>query len=193
MTPFAVIRHLPTSWNETGRLQGRRDVPLTADPPCLGRLPRELDGFRWLSSPLRRAVETALALGIAEPGIEPRLVEMSWGQWEGMSLAELRARLGPQMAAVESRGLDFRAPGGESPRDVQARLAPLLAELADRGEPTGAVTHKGVIRAILALASGWDMQGKPPCRLRWDAVHLFHLDSRGRPAVERLNLAVTPR
>ena len=37
------------------------------------------------------------------------------------------------MAEIEGRGLDFRAPGGESPREVQARIRPLLAEIGRDG------------------------------------------------------------
>jgi probable phosphoglycerate mutase len=150
-----------------------------------------------LSSPLLRAVATAQRLGAVRPAVEPRLTEMDWGEWEGFTLAELRTRFGPAMAAAEARGLDFRPPGGESPRDVQARLGPLLAEIAAEGRPVVAVTHKGVIRAVLARATGWDMQGKPPARLSWDAAHLFRLAADGSPRVERLNLAlaamVSPR
>jgi broad specificity phosphatase PhoE len=65
---------------------------------------------------------------------------------------------------------------------------PLLAEIARSGHPTAAITHKGVIRAVLALATGWDMRDKPPHRLSWAAAHLFRLDPAGWPAVERLNL-----
>ena len=51
-----------------------------------------------------------------------------------------------------------------------------------------AQTHKGVIRALLALASGWDMTGKPPARLDWTRVHVFLLAADGSPAVGDLNL-----
>jgi probable phosphoglycerate mutase len=137
---------------------------------------------------LRRAVGTAHRLGIADPTIEPRLAEMGWGEWEGETLAGLRARLGAEMAMAEAAGLDFRPPGGESPHEVQARVMPLLAEIAQSARPTAAITHKGVIRAVLSLATGWDMRGKPPHRLSWSAAHLFHLDAAGRPSVARLNL-----
>src|SRR6185312_9624189 len=153
-------------------------------------VPPELAGFRWLSSPLQRAVGTASRLGIAAPAIDPRLREMDWGDWEGESLPALRGRLGAAMAAIEARGLDMRPPGGETPREVQTRLMPLLAEIAAAGRPVAAVTHKGVIRAVLALAAGWDMLGKPPVRLSWSAAHLFRLDPAGRPAIERLNIPV---
>ena len=104
------------------------------------------------------------------------------------TVAGLRARLGTEMAMAEAAGLDFRPPGGESPRDVQARVMSLLAEIARSGRPTAAITHKGVIRAVLALATDWDMRGKPPYRLSWSSAHLFRLDEAGWPAVMRLNL-----
>ena len=69
------------------------------------------------------------------------------------------------MAANEARGLDFRPPGGESPREVCARLQALLGELAADPRPVVAVCHKGVMRAALVLATGWDMRGRPPMRL----------------------------
>lgn len=187
MTPFALIRHMPTLWNKEGRLQGRRDAPLDTEALPRWRWPAEFAGFRILSSPLGRARETATRLGLT-PQIDPRLGEMSWGDWEGRTLPELRAVFAGTLDELEARGLDFRAPGGESPRDVQARLHPLLAEIAASGAPTAAVTHKGVIRAVFALATGWDMLGKPPHRLSWSAAHLFRLDRCGHPAVERLNI-----
>src|SRR3546814_19659201 len=70
------------------------------------------------------------------------------------------------MAAAEALGLDLRPPGGESPRQVQDRLKPWLAERSSCGRDTIAVTHKGVIRALYALACGWDMTGPPPDKLR---------------------------
>jgi len=78
-------------------------------------------------------------------------------------------------------------PGGESPRAVQRRLAPLLAEIAATGRPTGGITHKGVIRALLALATGWTMAGRAPAELDWAAAHVFRLEPGGAPRVMRLN------
>jgi probable phosphoglycerate mutase len=188
VTLLALIRHMPTEWNAAGVLQGRGDPPLARDLAPDWRLPTEFGDFTWLTSPLRRAVETARRLGICETTVEPRLTEMAWGEWQGASLAALRARLGGEMVLAEAAGLDFRPPGGESPREVQARVQPLLAEIARSGRPTAAITHKGVIRAVLALATSWDMRDKPPHRLSWAAAHLFRLDPAGWPAVERLNL-----
>jgi probable phosphoglycerate mutase len=191
MTRLALIRHGPTAYNEDRRMQGRVDEPLsTAGRSAVEgwSLPPDLRGGDWVSSPLIRARETAALLGGPEPAIEPRIIEMDWGQWEGRRLDDLRSDLGNAMAENEARGLDFRPVGGESPRDVQARVAPWLADVGRRGRATLALTHKGVIRAIFALAMGWDMTGKPPAKLARAAAHLFTVAPDGQVAVERLNM-----
>jgi probable phosphoglycerate mutase len=197
MTPLAVIRHGATAWNDAGRMQGRQDITLTDAARAFfaaRAAPPELDGFAWTASPLARAHETARLLAPGAPlGLEPALIEMGWGDWEGATLDELRARLGDGFGDIEDRGLDFLPPGGESPRMVQARLQPWLARLGAAARPTVAVTHKGVIRALLGLATGWDFLGKPPARLDWTAAHLFAVDPAGRPHLERANLPLARR
>lgn len=193
MTVLALIRHAPTVWNAEGRLQGQADIDLSPagrDALAGWRLPAEMQGYRRLSSPLKRTVETATALFGSVPDTDPRLVEKSWGDWEGHVLAELRAELGATMVAMEARGIDLRPPGGESPRDVQVRMAPFLKAVADRGEATVAVTHRGVMRSIYALATGWDMTDKPRDKLRDGCVHVFDLDNGGIPRVSRLNVSL---
>ena len=190
MTLLALIRHGATAWNEAGRIQGHADVALSErGRRALSGLgpPTSLDGAAWVSSPLRRATETARLLGAGTVTTEPRLIEMDWGAWEGRTLAELRAELGPAMRDNEDRGLDFMPEVGESPRDVQARLGPWLREVGAAKRPAVAVTHKGVIRALFALAVGWDMTGKPPTRLEWACAQVFAIDDRGEPRTVRLN------
>jgi broad specificity phosphatase PhoE len=192
MTLLAILRHGPTEWSAMRRLQGRTDIPLSPAGRATvtaWRLPPALAGCAWLTSPLRRAAETAEILGLTAR-CEARLIEMAWGDWEGLTLAELGTHPGAALAERAAAGLDFSPPGGESPRQVQARLLPLLAEIARGGAAVGAVSHKGVIRALFALASGWDMLGKAPVRLDWQSAHLFRLDAAGNPAVERLNVSL---
>ena len=168
MTPVLLVRHGATAWNANGRIQGRADIDLSPGGRAQAegwRLPAAWAQARVLSSPLRRARETAALLTGRTPTIDDRLIEMSWGRFEGRRLSDLRAEAPDAMAANEARGLDFRPPGGESPREVCARLQTLLAELAGDPQPVVAVCHKGVIRAALVLATGWDMQSKPPVRL----------------------------
>lgn len=193
MTPVAFLRHGPTEWSAIHRIQGRTDMPLSAAGRAAvktWRLPDELVDFEVIASPLARAAETARLLVGGEAALQPRLAEMDWGDWEGRQLAELRQELGEEMARNEARGLDFRPAGGESPREVQDRLRPWLAEVARAGRPALAVTHKGVIRAVLAAATGWDMTGKPPVKLDWAAAHLFAVDTDGQARIDRVNLGM---
>ena len=171
MTPVLLIRHGPTEWNERGLVQGCTDVGLSArgrGVVARWRLPEAWAEARVLSSPLRRARETAAILTGRAPTVDHRLIEMDWGRWQGRRLADVRAEAPVAVAANEARGLDFRPPGGESPREVCARLQELLAELAADPRQVVAVCHKGVIRAALVLATGWDMQSRPPLRMPGD-------------------------
>ncbi|WP_341701862.1 histidine phosphatase family protein [Ferrovibrio sp.] len=190
MIRLALLRHGATDWNAAGRLQGRADIALSpaGREQLAGRsLPPAFRQRHWYTSPLQRAAGTAAVLGIAAD-IEPALIEMDWGEYEGRSLSELRALDGVHLAANEARGLDFQPPGGESPRQVQARLRPWLQRLAATGEDAGAVTHKGVIRALLAEAYGWPMLGKSPVRLDWQCLHDFRITADGRPEPLAMNI-----
>ncbi len=195
MTLLALLRHGPTAWNVARRLQGRADIPLgdaARDALKRRRVPDEFAPWRVLSSPLARCRETAALLGLA-PQSDQRLIEMDWGSYQGHTVVDLRTRLGVDFTRDEARGLDFRPPGGESPRAVQSRVAPLLAEIAADGRPTLAVTHRGVIRAIYARAVSWSMTGEAPHRLDLYALQLFRLGADGTPVLERLNVALEPR
>ncbi|WP_300299145.1 histidine phosphatase family protein [Ferrovibrio sp.] len=195
MTRLALLRHGTTEWNVAGRLQGRADIPLSdiglaQFAGC--RLPYAYQAYRWYCSPLLRARQTAAALDL-QPTIEPALIEMDWGNYEGRTLPDLRAEFGAPFIANEDRGLDLQPPGGESPRQVQARLLPWLQRLAGAGMNAGAVTHKGVIRAILALAFDWPMIGKPPVKLDWRCLQEFRITEHGRPELLAANIPLEPK
>lgn len=192
MTILGVIRHGPTEWNRDKKLQGMSDIPLSAEGRAAvstWRVPEEFRGWRWIASPLDRAQETARLIG-APPGLrtEPLLREMSFGAWEGRTIAELLAEGGPDFQAMADRGLDMLPPGGESPRMVMERLRRLCAQLAADGEDTIAVCHKGIIRALLAWATGWSMLGRQPVKLEWSALHCFRLAADGTPTIDQLNI-----
>ena len=188
MIQVALLRHAPTEWNAERRLQGRTDIPLSADgrsQAAAWRLPDRLAGHEAWSSPLSRTRETASLLGLA-PRLDDRLIESSWGEWEGQVLADLRKR--PGFLDIERRGLDLAAPGGESVRQVQARLLDWLKTLT---RPALAITHNGVLRAAYALATGWTMVDKPPERMTAASAHLYTWNSE-RLTLDRLNLPLVP-
>ena len=179
MTDVVMIRHAVTAWNEVGRIQGQTDVPLSerGRRSLQGRrLPVRYTSYRVHSSPLVRAVETATLLGLGAPVLDRRLMEMDWGAWEGETRTSVAASDARGVARNEARGPDFRPSGGESPREVQTRVLEWAGSLSRSASGVVAVTHKGVIKATLGLAFGWDLTGKAPVRLDWSCLHHFRFD-----------------
>ena len=194
MVRLALIRHAPTEWNARSRIQGRTDIALSAEgrkKAQTWKLPPELDGFAWVCSPLKRAMQTARLLGApAGCPTDERLQEADWGDWEGRVLPELRAELGQDMVRNEARGLDLRPPGGESPREVRDRLREFVKDIATGGRDTVAVTHDGVLRAAYSLATGWDFKTKPEVVLRWGTASVFDAGADGGLGVRQLNISL---
>ena len=192
IVPFAVLRHAATAWNAERRLQGLIDTELSLDGEAEARrwrLPSPADGWRRVCSPLQRARRTAELLQPAGAvTVCSALREMSFGVWEGHTIAELRATVGEAFLAQERKGLDFQPPGGESPRAAMVRIGRWTASIAAAGQPVVAVSHKATIRALLALATGWDMMGRPPHKLDWRCLHFFSAHADGRVSVDRLNV-----
>jgi probable phosphoglycerate mutase len=175
------IRHGVTSWNQDKRIQGHTDISLSRQ----GReylstleIPHAWRSWAWYVSPLRRARETARILGL-NARVDPLLIEMNWGEWEGKILDELDDNELQLLKRQELRGLDMTPPGGESPRKVQQRLKRWGTRLLTQGlGQVGAVCHKGVIRAVLADACGWDMVQKPPYKLDFSRPQRFGWDGQ---------------
>ena len=134
------VRHGETDWNRERRLQGQHDIPLNAlgrvQASRCGELLRELlerDGRAltdcdYVSSSLGRARET-MELIRSTVGLDPagyrtdaRLMEMSFGRWEGFTFSELQAREAAALAERERDRWGFVIPGGESYALLQARV-----------------------------------------------------------------------
>ena len=135
MIPLLVVRHGPTDWNEAKLIQGRTDRPLSeAARQQMSRLqlPAEWRQARCLASPLRRAMETATLLGL-DPRPEAATDRDGVGRVGGQeTLAAARGtRRGDARRTRHAGSISVR-PNGESPRDVQTRLRPLLAGLGER-------------------------------------------------------------
>ena len=189
---IAFLRHGPTDWNARHRLQGATDIGLGDD----GRrevmdwtLPEPMARWPRYTSPLGRALETAALIEpVAKFRATDALREMSFGSWEGRTLDELRRDDPEGLRASESLGLDMTPPGGESPRQVMDRLRPWLREVAADGIDVVAIAHKGVVRVVLAIATGWDMRSRQPVKLDWRALHVFRVDDAGGLAIDTLNV-----
>jgi probable phosphoglycerate mutase len=177
---IALMRHERTAWNRAGRIQGRTDIPL--DEEARGRLarlslPLGFERFVLLSSPLLRAVETARLLTGREPERVPALIEMDWGRWEGLRGEDLIADGSSGYRHIEDWGWDFQPPGGEAPRQVWHRLEPWL-DMLDRDALV--VTHIGVMRVLLARATGWDFSGTCPFKVKRGRLYVIERSATGR-------------
>lgn len=190
----ALVRHAPTAWNADGRAQGRADIPLSPEGRARlarWRLPADLAALHaagrlgWAASPLQRTVATADGLGVARPALDGRLMERDYGTWTGQRLTDLDD-------ALARGGWDHRPPGGESPADVLARVRAWLDELAGSGLETWlAVTHRGVIRVLLAAAIGWDLRAPEPLRLLPERLHRIRRRGDGLLQLVTLNEPLT--
>jgi broad specificity phosphatase PhoE len=159
------IRHGETDWNAEQRLQGHRDTPLNkrgrSQASHCGGILRELlarDGRAaadcgYVSSPLARARQTmelvraALDLERDPYGLDDRLIEISFGEWEGLTLPEIAARNPDALAARERDKWGFTPPGGESYHDVTQRVGAWYATVT---RDTVVTAHGGVARALVA-------------------------------------------
>ena len=176
MTQLALIRHGHTPWNRAGRIQGRTDIDL--DPDAVTelagyKLPAKWAGANLVSSPLKRACQTAEIIADRKPVLEDTLIEMNWGDWEGLRGVDLKADPASGFRDIEFWGWDYQPPNGESPHDVWDRIEPWVMGLqAD----TIAVCHIGIMRMILAKATGWDFDGPAPFRIKRNRLFIVELD-----------------
>jgi probable phosphoglycerate mutase len=190
-----LVRHGQTEFNREGRFQGHLDSPLTTlgmdQAARVGDLLRTLigapDEVVLLSSPLGRTLHTARIIAgriglTGDPQVEPRLIEIGVGAWEGRTRDAILAE-----HPSPSPGMLFEAPGGESYDQVALRLAAWLAELdpAD-GRQRIVVTHGIAGRVLRGLYAGLSQDEVMTLPTPQDAV--FHL-TEGR--ITRVDCAPT--
>ena len=170
--PYRIIfvRHGETAYNAENRLQGQRDVPLNArgrdQARAVGRTLRarigpEIDRLEaagaFFASPLERARETMEIVRAAmdlppEPyRLDEALMEITFGEWEGLTWPEVRARDSEGVTARRADKWGFVPPGGESYAMLVERLRPWLAALE---RDAFVVSHGGVARAFMTILAG---------------------------------------
>lgn len=153
------LRHGETDWNAMGRLQGRLDIPLNAkgreqakrNGGLLAELVESPLEVRFVASPLTRTRQTMRiareAMGLPEEEFihDERLAEISFGDWEGKTWAEVKAEAPEAYEDRARAGYAYRVPNGESYADVMERV---ISFLEDVREPTVVVSHGGIMRCL---------------------------------------------
>lgn len=186
-TDIYLVRHGESYANVEGRFCGRPPGPeltplgrLQAESACrrltaLGVRPRHI-----LSSPLRRALETAQPLceitGLAAE-VRADLTETGLGAWEGLQAMDLQAS--PQYRSWLADPETFPPPGGERLSQMAYRLARLLRQVAPayEGHAIAAFSHMHPIVAFVLAARRWPFaehrQVQVPCgtivHVRWQS------------------------
>ncbi|MDP3984872.1 MAG: histidine phosphatase family protein, partial [Acidimicrobiia bacterium] len=153
----AIVRHARTAANVEGRWQGHSDWGL--DDVGLAQaasLAASYPGFdRVVSSPLGRAWQTANHLHESPEPVED-LRELGFGQWEGLTMAEIRLGWPELFERIFVHGEDLaRGETGETWSQLAARVRRAFDAVGARaGSVTGVVTHGAAIRSYLASLAG---------------------------------------
>lgn len=209
MGTLILVRHATTAASASGRNLGQRtDPPLSAAGSELASdvgltLSAELaelphDEIRLVTSPALRCRQTATAIAAAlevpdtSIEVEPALIEIDYGAWDGLTAAECRARYPEVRAAWEADPYATRCPDGESGADVARRAIPVLAGIedwlaADRARCALVVSHNHVIRLRLCAFFGWPMRDYRDRLAADPGSYSMATVGSGPPVVRRVN------
>jgi probable phosphoglycerate mutase len=182
------LRHGETDWNVEGRLQGQHDIPLNAKGLAqseqagrtigriLGRSAQALQLFDFVCSPISRARRTmelargAIGLDPFNYRLEPALVEITFGRWEGLTWPEVQKHDPEGARQREADKWHMQPPEGESYAMCAKRLQPWLAGIE---RDTIAVAHGGVARCLLHMLCAVPTERAPVCDIWQGRVLVF--------------------
>lgn len=182
-----LARHGQTEWSLVGRHTGRKDIPLTAhgeeEARKLGARLKSRPFAAVFCSPLQRAKRTCDLGGYGGAALLlPDLMEWDYGDYEGRRAAEIR-EIRPDWRLFRDG-----CPGGESPKDVAARVDRVLPQLQAAAGDVIVFAHGHLLRMLMA---GWmKMPAEAASRYSLDPASLSILSRdvhTGDPLVERWN------
>jgi 2,3-bisphosphoglycerate-dependent phosphoglycerate mutase len=189
---LVLVRHGESEWNLGQRFAGLSDIGLTATgrkhARAAGRL-MQAQGLGFdigFSSALQRARHTLDLMldAMGQTGIpvvtDARLNERSYGELTGRSMSDVVTAFGAEKVRLWRRSYDTAPPGGESLKDVSARVLPLyIQEILPRvlsGERVLVAAHNNSLRALIMVLE------------RLDAEQIFKRSfGNGAPLLYRLN------
>ena len=195
-TITVLLRHGDTRMSPEHRFSGLRDLPLSADGTRQAKAAacRLASGTRIdavVTSPLRRAAATA-AIAATELGLTPAtdddLRETDFGEWEGLTLAEIQHRW-PAAAAAWQHNPDQAAPGGESFADTARRVDQACDRLLrdHGGETVLVVSHITPIKLLLCRALDVPLAALYRMYLGSACINEIQWHDHGFAAVRRVN------
>jgi len=191
-----IVRHGETAENVKMAYLGLRDEPLNEtgrrQAECLAEAFSQIKLRLIVTSPLLRAADTAARIheaSGAELRQDERLIEGSFGDWEGLTCDEVlkRSARDAELLLRWEDDSSVAPPGGESGDDVQKRAIGLVEELAGEfaGNSVVLVSHVGPIKALLAAALGITLNASR--RLFLDPGTISVVEWQSRPVVRLFN------
>lgn len=154
-----LVRHAETEWSRTGQHTSRSEIPLTEHGREAARaLAPALAAHEFalvLTSPRQRARDTAVLAGFPDAEVDANLAEWDYGELEGVTTAELRARGG---AWADWSVWTGAIPGGETIAQVARRAAAVLARVDGAPGDVLCFSHGHLGRVLTAVALGLDAQ-----------------------------------
>lgn len=195
MTRIYLVRHGQTAWNASGRFMGQADISLNETGLAqAAAVARRLAGQPFdaiYSSDLLRARATAepFAAGRLTPiQTEPRLRELHFGTWQGLTYSEIAQHDPQRLAAWQADPLQCAPPGGETLGQMLMRLQGLLSEI--RGAyPEGdvlLVSHGGPLRTLVCSLLGLPVEAYWRFKLDNGSLSILELFETGA-ILNRLN------
>ena len=186
-----LLRHGETDWSLSGRHTGRTDIPLTERGRSLakaaGELLAKLRGDEppalVLTSPRARARDTAELAGLRPDGVDERLAEWDYGEYEGLTTEEIRQTVPGWTVWTHP------CPGGETAEQVSLRADSVLAAARAKLD-TGDVVLAGHGHFSRVLTSRWiEIPATQGVRFEMSAPSVAVLgDERGVPRLDGVNL-----
>lgn len=161
MNHIILIRHGSTDWNIQYRFQGQSDIPLNEiglqEANAISRRLKNENINTIYSSDLKRAQETAQIIARYHQDqivLDPKLREIDFGDWEGLTYKDIQQRDPDRMAAWQSGKLNVSPPGGESLNQLDKRVKSCSdkIKLVQTDESIVVVSHGGPLRVMLCQA-----------------------------------------
>jgi broad specificity phosphatase PhoE len=185
-----LIRHAETEWSRSGRHTGTTDLPLTdigrQQARELEPLLTQMNFVLVLSSPLRRANQTATLAGFGERAvIDADLAEWNYGEYEGLTTAEIHERAPGWLIFTDG------APGGERPEDVGGRADRVIARARPVPGQVAMFAHGHLLRVLAARWLGWPVAAGRHLLLDTGTVNILSAYWQ-TPAIKRWNAPAGP-
>jgi alpha-ribazole phosphatase len=153
-----LVRHGQTDWNLAQRFQGQSNIPLNETgrkqaAALAGRLSAEHFDEIYCSD-LQRTTETAKIICKSEFHSDPRLREVHFGDWEGLTYDEIKSKHPDTLSAWENNIFKNAPPNGETLEQLSARVQSILDELRAKHNDQAVliVAHGGVLQTLICLA-----------------------------------------